>query len=968
MKKSNLSENNFEVEHIITALKEKGYVKRNSKEDYNKKLCLDTEFLLNYIRETQKEEWEKYKEYRKNPKRSLTQRVSREIKTKGVLHVLRNGIKDRGHKFDLLTFKPVSSRNPDHFKDYKANKFSVINQLYYSEKNSKSIDLVLFLNGIPLFAMEIKNKFTGQDYRDAITQWKKDRNPNEDLFEKIIALFALDNDKVYYATKLEGEETKFLPFNKDIENPKDDRGFKVAYLYRDILSPDSTLNLLEKFIHVYEDNEKDKEFQVFPRYHQLNTVRSLVKEIKNNGAGKDYLIQHSAGSGKTFTISWLAHQISELHNENDKRIFDTVVVVSDRTVIDKQLKNAVRQFEETEGNVVWAQKSTDLSRALETGKNIVVTTIQKFPYALDKIEELDGSEFAVIIDEAHSGQGGTLTQKMNKTLQYDSLEQAEKEDQGAEIDMETQIVNDVMQRQKTRDQISYFAFTATPKKETLELFGTKNREGGYEPFSIYSMKQAIEEGFILDVLEHYMSYKTYFQLSKKIENDPEYEKRKAKAQLVRYATLEKNAIEKKVKVMLDHYDAHVKSSVAERGKAMLVTRSRLHVIKYKKEFDKQINEQNINTKAIAAFSGSIDYNGKEHTETNLNGFPAGEIKDKFDTEEYRIMIAANKFQTGFDQPLLETMWVDKPLSGVDAVQTLSRLNRTHESKDRATVLDFVNEPTKIQNSFQPFYQTRMLLEKTNPNILYDLEYKIRQEGVIDKMDLDDFINSWYSSSDQSKLHKALDGSVRRYSKLEEENQIEFKSTLRKFIKNYELILQVVKFQDNDLHKLYLYSKLLVKKLPIDRESRPKDILKNVDLAKYDLFKEFDGTISLLDKEKEEIEPDNSIETKTINDEELDSLSLIIEEVNQEFGDIFKDEKHAKEKISQMASDLEGNKELQKSMKSNPRDDLRLLFNKMFQDKLTSLYDKDFDFWEKLQENPDAKEKLKKKLFEVVMDG
>jgi len=579
MNKPNTTEANFETEYVVSALKENGYVARDSS-DYDKHLCLDTELVLEYIQETQAEKWSEYKDQRQDPEEKILKRISDQVRDRGVLDVLREGVKDHGHHFDLLAFKPASGLNPEHQKDYEANTFSVINQLMHSDKTTRSLDVALFVNGIPLFLMELKNNFTNQDHTDAIRQWKHDRDPREPLFKRSIAMFALDNDTVYYTTELDGQDTDFLPFNKGIENSDDPRGFKVAYLYRDILAPDSVLNLLEKFIFDYEGEDGD-EFQVFPRYHQLDTVRRLIDQVGEDGPGENYLIQHSAGSGKTFTISWLAHQLSELYDDANERVFDSVVVISDRRVIDKQLKKAVREFEQTVGTVVWAQRSADLREALETGKDVVVTTLQKFPYALEEIEELNGSDFAVLIDEAHSGQGGKLTQTMNETLQYDSLDEAE-EAEVDELDLEEKINQDVKSRQMTTDNISYFAFTATPKRETIELFGTRNKQGEYEPFSLYSMKQAIAEGFILDVLENYMSYNTYFQLSKEIEDNEEYKRRKAKAQLVRYANLEKDAIEKKVEVMLDHFESHTNNSIGGQGKAMLVTRSRLHVVRYKR--------------------------------------------------------------------------------------------------------------------------------------------------------------------------------------------------------------------------------------------------------------------------------------------------------------------------------------------------------------------------------------------------
>ncbi|MFB6181853.1 MAG: type I restriction endonuclease subunit R, partial [Candidatus Magasanikbacteria bacterium] len=761
---------------------------------------------------------------------------------------------------------------------------------------------------------------------------------------------------------LRGENTEFLPFNKDIENPVDERGFKVAYLYRDILEPDSILDLIENFIHKVEEDD-DESFVVFPRYHQLDTVRRVMDLVHEQGAGENYLIQHSAGSGKTYTISWLAHELMDAHDEDDERIFDTVVVVSDRLVINKQLKRAVQQFEQTPGVVMTTEHSDDLKQGLETGKNIIVTTIQKFPYALEQMEQVEGNKFAVLIDEAHSGQGGVTAQKMNKTLQYDSLEEAEDSEEDEET-IEEEIVRDIKQKQRTTDNISYLAFTATPKKETLELFGHKNEQGEYEPFSLYSMRQAIEEGFILDVLENYIAYKNYFELAKNISHDPEYESRKAKPQLVRYANLEKDAIQKKTEIMLDHFAKHTKHQIGGKGKAMLVTRSRLHVVKYKQEFDRQLRERDdIDTKAIAAFSGTVVDDGIEHTETSLNDFPANEIKDKFNTDEYRIMLAANKFQTGFDQPLLETMWVDKNLSGVNAVQTLSRLNRDHQNKDSVAVLDFINDPGKIQDAFQPYYETMILSEETDPNVLYEFERKIKSAGVIDMADVEDFMEVWFRSEGQDALHRALAPAVRRYNKLDSEDKSHFRNVLRKFIKQYEFILQIVEFQDDDLHKLYLYSKMLIKKLPVDKQSLPKEITENVELDKYALNKQFEGTIDLMDK-PEQVEADTSVPGQgKSQEEETDPLSEIIRDINEVFGgEVFEDEEHAKEKMESMADKLKDNEDLMETIESNPKEDSKLKFEDKFADMMSDMYEKDFGFYQKLEENKTVKDKIKSWLF------
>src|SRR3989337_1146901 len=842
MKKSNLSEKNFETSHVAKTLVENGYIERLP-DNYNQELFLDTEILLNFIKSTQPDEWEKLQEqYPGNTEETFLKRVSGEIAKRGTLDVLRNGIKDRGVKFELAYFKPVSGLNPEHEELYKQNKFSVIRELPFSQKYQKTLDISIFLNGIPIITSELKNHFTGQDYTDAIKQYKYNRDPKEPFLKLCLVHFAIDNDRAYFTTHLEGEITQFLPFNKDIENPEDKRGFKSAYLYHDIWHPDSLLEIISHYIQI-----ADKKM-IFPRFHQLTAVKKIVNSAKKLGTGKNYLIQHSAGSGKTFTISWLAHQLSQIHNQQDTRVFDNVIIISDRKVIDRQLKEAVKQFEKTLGVVVWAENSSIFREALETGKNIIVTTIQKFPFVVDEISRLNGRNFAVIIDEAHSSQGGESMTTVKKTLSYTSLENAEEEDP-EEKDIEEKILEDIQARGRMANG-SFFAFTATPKQQTLELFGEKQPDGSYQAFSLYSMCQAIEEGFIFDVLENYMTYKTYFKLVKMIEDDPEYEKRKATAVLKRYVDLHEHAIKKKTEIMLEHFNKNAKGKMNGRAKAMVVTRSRLHAVRYKLEFDRQLKERDGDVKALAAFTGTVKDDGHEFTESNMNGFPESQTVKKFDTDEYRIMIVAHKFQTGFDQPLLQTMYVDKKLRKVNAVQTLSRLNRISPGKDNASVLDFVNETEEIKEAFQPYYETTILSEGTDPNILYQIEQDIYKFDVIDQSDVGQFTVLWYSTEDQSKLHQVLAPAIVRFKELTKEDKYVFKDNLRRLVKTYAFVTQLVSFTDVSLEKLHLFCRFLLKKLPLDKDTLPREIVENIDMNRYRIKQTYKGGITLEKKDGE----------------------------------------------------------------------------------------------------------------------
>lgn len=636
-------------------------------------------------------------------------------------------------------------------------------------------------------------------------------------------------------------------------------------------------------------------------------------------------------------------------------------------MIDKQLRDAVKQFEKTLGVVIGAEKSKELKEALESGKSIIVTTIQKFSFVVDEIGRLKSRNFAVIIDEAHSSQGGESMKTVKKTLSYTSLENAEEEDP-EEKDVEDQILEDIQARGKLPN-VSFFAFTATPKQQTLELFGEKQADGSYQPFSLYSMQQAIEERCILDVLENYMTYKTYFKLIKRIEEDPEYEKRKAVALLKRYVDLHEHAIKKKTEIMLEHFNKNVKVKIKEvikgkaqgRAKAMVVTRSRLHAVRYKLEFDRQLKEQNSDVKALVAFTSTVKDGGHEFTETNMNGFSESQTVKKFDTDEYRILIVAHKFQTGFDQPLLQTMYVDKKLKGVHAVQTLSRLNRIYPGKDDASVMDFVNETDDIKKSFQPYYETTILSEGTNPNILYEIERDIHKSDVIDLSDVDRFTELWYSTEDQSKLHQLLVPAVERFKELTKEDKFIFKDNLRRYIKSYVFISQIVSFQDVSLEKLYLYSRFLLKKLPLGKDSLPREIVESIDMDRYRVNQTYKGGITLEKKDGELTPP--TTEEKLPPVSEFDRLSAIISKINEIGGTQFTE--GDKVKFTRLADTIYDDKNFQESMKTNTKSNLKLLFKTLFDKVLADMYESDFNFYKKVDTNSQIKDLIKDNLFEDV---
>src|SRR5712692_6388418 len=672
-----------------------GGYRKGHPEDYDRALCLLPRDVVDFVLATQPKEWQKLAQHHgAAAKEQFLKRLAAEIERRGALDVLRQGIKDSGCKFRLAYFRPASGLNEETRRLHAANLFAVVRQARYSTRNEDCLDLVLFLNGIPIFTAELKNPLNGQDVENAIRQYKADRDPREPLLAhgRCLAHFAVDPDLVYVTTQLAGPKTRFLPFNQgkfggagNPPVPPTRKGYATAYLWEETWARDSVLDLVRQFIHeVEEEDEKGrktgKRFLIFPRYQQLECVRKLVGDARVAGAGQRYLIQHSAGSGKSFTIAWLAHQLATLHDAGDRRVFDSIVVITDRRVLDRQLQTTMRQFEQTLGVVQNIDTtSRQLKEALEAGKTIIVTTLQKFPMISKEIGELPGKRFAVIVDEAHSSQSGESTKSLKAVLASGSLEEAEAEESGAatpEEELESTILAE-MEKRGRLPHVSTFAFTATPKPRTLELFGTKRSDGKFEPFHLYSMRQAIEEGFILDVLANYTTYTAYWRLLKKIEDDPRYDKKKAQYLLKSFVELHPHAIGEKVRVMVEHFAAQVQNEIGGKAKAMIVTRSRLHAVRYKLAVDKYLAARGLSFKALVAFSGTVEDGGRPYTEPGMNGFPETQTAKAFEQAEYRFLIVANKFQTGFDQPLLHTMYVDKKLGGVNAVQTLSRLNRTH---------------------------------------------------------------------------------------------------------------------------------------------------------------------------------------------------------------------------------------------------------------------------------------------------
>lgn len=954
-----------------------GYNKR-APEAYDKSLCLIPKDVLDFILITQPKEWDKLKKNAPDETGShLLNRLADEIKKYGTLHVLRKGIKSLGCKFDLIYFQPPSTLNPETQKLYQGNLFSIVRQLKYSEKNENSLDTAIFLNGLPIFTVELKNPLTGQTVQNAIRQYRQDRDPREPLFtfRRCLAHFTVDPDLVYFTTKLEAANTHFIPFNRGDKNGAGNahswNGFATAYLWEQVWARESVLNLIQYFVHEFEGEDDDGKKTglarklIFPRYHQLDSVRRLIASSRGLGTGQRYLIQHSAGSGKSNSIAWLAHQLSVLHDKDDNPIFDSVVVITDRRILDRQLRRTVLAFEQTAGMVQpITEGSRQLKESLELGKKIITTTLQKFPVISEQMRAIPGKHFAIIIDEAHSSQSGESMRHLNKVLSAGSLEEAEKLDAEVE-EPEDEVTREVKARGHLHNA-SYFAFTATPKKQTLELFGANKEDGSFEAFSLYSMRQAIEEGFILDILENYTTYQTYWNLLKKIQDDPRYDSAKAKKLLLSFVDLHEHTINKKIEIMVEHFTGQVQDKIKGHAKAMIVTRSRLHAVHYKLAVDAYLKEHGHKFKALVAFSGTVKDKGLDYTEAGMNGFPETKTAETFRQDEYKILIVAEKFQTGFDQPLLHTMYVDKRLNGLHAVQTLSRLNRTHPDKTETFVLDFANEAEDIESAFQPYYERLVLTEATDPNQLYDLETQLNQFGFYDKEQIERFAKIYYDTDEKAQrnkhpqLHNALSVSVEAFLHAEKETKVIFRETVDKFIRFYGFLSQVITFVDTDLEKLYTFLRLLRRRLPIEREKLPYEIQQAIDIENLTVRKTSSGSIKPKHKTGE-LAPDVIGQPGGLPPSEIEALSEIIKELNERFGTEFTEDDRLV--IHQIEQKLAQNELLNQTIRVNTPENAMLTFKQVLQDLFHEMLETNFKFYQHMDNNPDFADKLTRILFE-----
>jgi type I restriction enzyme R subunit len=939
--------------------------------DFNPKLGLDTAELLAFIAETQPTAWKRLLEVHSGPDGALQQfgdRLAKQLDERGSVDVLRHGVNDHGIEVRLAFFKPAHSLTPELTERYLANRLTVTRQLPYEAGSAKTLDLCLFVNGIPVATAELKNPLTHQTVEHAKKQYREDRDPaNVTLGRRALVHFAVDPELVEMTTKLEGLATRFLPFNRGDAggkgNAPDPAGHRTRYLWQEIWARDAWLDILGRFVHVLPGEGSTHAAKlragsiIFPRYHQWDAVRRLEATARADGPGHSYLVQHSAGSGKSNTIAWLAHRLMSLHGSDDRSVFDKVVVITDRVILDRQLQETIYQFEHATGVVARIdQDSAQLADAL-TGEQsrIVITTLQKFPFILDKVTDLGHRRFAVIVDEAHSSQTGEAAKDLKVALGAASaeaqLEAAEGAD-AADIPLEPQdaLAATVTARGR-QPNLSFFAFTATPKARTLELFGQKNADGNYAPFHLYSMRQAIEEGFILDVLANYTTYATYWKVGKAVSDDPEYDIRKARRAIARFVSLHPHNLAQKAEVIVEHFREHTRHKIGGRGKAMVVTSSRLHAVRYKQAIDSYIAEKKYaDTKALVAFSGRVDDAGLEFTESGMNAFPESQTAVRFNEPEYGVLIVAEKFQTGYDQPLLHTMFVDKILVGLAAVQTLSRLNRIHPEKTDTFVLDFRNDADDISEAFKPWYETTVAIP-TDPNLLHDLANRVLALQVIS---LSEAIGVAALVADRlskpadyhGRVYAQLAPAVERFKTKSEDEQAEVRDALDQYVRAYSFLSQVVDFGDVSLEALYLAARALLSLLPTDSGGR-LDLGADVELTHLRLEKTSEGAIG----------PETGIgELHAIysgrgpeGEEEKEHLSAIIEVLNKRFGlqlgtadQLFFD---------QLEATWLADPHLLDQARANPLENFRLVFNDVFIKSIVGRMDDNADIFKKILDEP-----------------
>lgn len=952
-----------------------GYVLGDPK-DYDRDHAVDLVQLIAFLKSTQPKIVESLALDTDSPQRQkFLHRLQGEIAKRGIVDVLRNGIKDGPHSIDLFYGTP-SPGNTRAAELNRANVFSITRQLQYSKDETRlALDLCLFINGLPVATFELKNRLTKQTFEDAVQQYKRDRDPKELLFQfgRCMVHFALDDQEVRMCTHLKGGESWFLPFNKGYNdgagNPPNPTGIKTDYLWKETLTIRGLTDIIENYAQVVEEvnpkTNRTKKVQIFPRYHQLDVVRKLLNDATLNGSGKRYLIQHSAGSGKSNSIAWLAHQLIGLERKA-KRVFDSVIVVTDRRVLDKQIKDTIKQFAQVGSTVGHAEHSGDLRKFLESGKKIIITTVQKFPFILDEIgDEHRTRSFAIIIDEAHSSQGGRTAAKMNIAL---AEEGGEEEEESYE-----DTINRIIEARRMLSNASYFAFTATPKNKTLEMFGEAFREGDvvkHRPFHSYTMKQAIQERFIEDVLKNYTPVDSYYRLMKTIESDPQFDVKKAQKKLRRYVESHKYAIRQKAEIMVDHFHDNVITLRKIRGeaRAMVVTTGIMRAIEYYHAFTDYLRERKSPYKAIVAFSGEHEYGGIKVTEGTLNGFPSSQIVDRIQEDPYRFLICADKFQTGYDEPLLHTMYVDKTLSSIKAVQTLSRLNRAHPAKKDTFVLDFMNDVETIRQGFEPYYRTTILSEETDPNKLHDLKAVLDGYQVYEWGQVEELVALYIGGAQRDQLDPILDACVGVYKEdLDENGQVDFKGKSKAFVRTYNFLATILPYANAQWEKLSVFLNFLIPKLPAPKEEDlSRGILESIDMDSYRAEVQATLAIALPDQDGE-IEPVPTTGGGRKQEPELDLLSNIVKAFNEMWGNISWSDKDRIQKIiaEEIPTKVSQDKAYQNAMKNSDKQNARIEHDKVLERVITGMVTDQTELYRLFNDNPSFKKWLADMMFSAT---
>ena len=965
---------------LVSYLREKQGYEEGISSDYNKDYALNTERVKRFLLSTQDDKVKSVSCFANNvAERKFFTELNKQLTTRGITDVLRKGFRYISVLFDMYYPLP-SELNPTAKELYNKNIFCVTRQLYYSKENSNSIDVMVSLNGLPLITMELKNHFTGQTIDNAVKQYQTDRDPKDPLLapKRCAVHFAVDDDNIKMCTWLSGKTSWFLPFNKGVNggagNPINPNGVRTAYLWEDILEKRSLSDIIENYAQVVTKRvrEKDKTTGkykdisktsvVWPRYHQLDAVRKMLQQTRTGGIGQTFLIQHSAGSGKSNSITWLAYQLVGLL-DGTQPLLDSVIVVTDRVNLDGQIRDNIIAFKRLQNLVAHAESASELRRHLESGKKIIITIVHKFPFILEAVgTELKHKHFGIIIDEAHSSQNGSLSATMNIALSGNAGDDS--------MDLEDRI-NQIIEGRKMLKNANYYAFTATPKNKTLQMFGVPfqqpDNETGYRPFHEYTMKQAIEEGFIMDVLKNYTTYRSYYKVVKAISEDPEFEKKQAQKKLRAFVEGQPETIKQKSAIIVEHFHTQVidKGKVGGQARAMVVTSSILRAIEFYYEIKRLLEERKSPYKAIVAFSGAKEYGGKQVTESDVNGFPSKDIEDNMETDPYRILIVADKFQTGYDQPLLHTMYVDKILTDVKAVQTLSRLNRCHPKKNDTFVLDFANEAEAIQEAFQRYYKTTILSKETDPNKLNDLITEIESANIYTENDVQILNEKYWSGADREDIDPIINQSVERFKALDENTQVRCKSSIKSFLRTYPFIAAVMPFKSVEWEKLNTYYMLLIHKLPVLKgEDFTEGLIESIDFDQYRIVKEAEHKIELQNSNSE-IDPIPVGQPKGKADPQMEKLSNILDEFN---GINWLNKDEAKRQLELLPSRLQADQAFVNAVRNSNRETALQQFSKSMMTIAVQMLNESTEFTRNYLDNPDFMNFINQRVFETAYNN